>query len=111
QAPKGVLNEYSDPKSPTTEETDLLGYQPGGASVIHAYYVPSMSAGSRGEAFLPSITPSLPAALVISDSAASDTLAHELGHILLDQAGHHADPDNLMASGRIRNVGVDKLEA
>lgn len=111
QTPNGVLNEYSDPKSPTTEETELLAYQPGGASVIHAYFVPSMSAGSRGEAFLPSITPSLPAALVISDSAASDTLAHELGHILLDAAGHSTDPDNLMASGTIRNVGVDKLDA
>lgn len=108
-APAGVLNEFSSPSSPTAEETTMLAHQPGG-SAIHVYHVPSMSAGSRGEAFIPSITPALPAAVVVSDSAASDTLAHELGHILLNDGGHHADADNLMASGSIRNVGVDKLD-
>lgn len=105
--PKGVLNEYSNPNSPTIEETTMLAHHPGGAA-IHAYYVPSMSAGSRGESFGPSWTPSYPA-VVISDAAASDSLAHELGHVLLDDVSHDSDPDNLMASGSIRNVGVDKL--
>jgi hypothetical protein len=105
--PKGVLNEYSTPTSPTIEETTMLAYHPGG-SAIHAYFVPSMSAGSRGESFGPSWTPSY-TAVVISDSAASDTFAHELGHVLLDDMSHDPDPDNLMASGSIRNVGVDKL--
>jgi hypothetical protein len=105
--PKRVLNEYSSPSSPTIEETTMLAHHPAGAA-IHAYFVPSMSAGSRGEAFTPSTTPSYPA-VVISDAAASDTLAHELGHVLLDDVGHDPDPDNLMASGKIRNVGVDKL--
>jgi hypothetical protein len=108
--PTGVLNEYSSPASPTAEETEMLSHRPGGASAIHVYYVPSMSAGSRGEAFN-SFSPGLPSAVVVSDSAASDTLAHELGHVILDDASHHADPDNLMATGAIRHVGVDKLDA
>jgi hypothetical protein len=107
--PKGVLNEYPNPHSPTVEETTMLAHHPGG-SAIHAYFVPSMSAGSRGESFGPSWTPSIPA-VVISDSAASDSLAHELGHVLMDDVSHDPDPDNLMASGSIRNVGVDKLTA
>ena len=105
--PKGVLNEYSNPSSPTIEETTMLAHHPGG-SALHAYFVPSMSAGSRGESFWPSMTPSYPA-VVISDAAASDSFAHELGHVLLDDGGHDSDPDNLMASGGIRNVGVDQL--
>lgn len=105
--PKGVLNEYSNPSSPTIEETTMLAHHPGG-SALHAYFVPSMSAGSRGESFWPSMTPSY-TAVVISDAAASDSFAHELGHVLLDDGSHDSDPDNLMASGSIRNVGVDKL--
>ena len=105
--PKGVLNEYSNPASPTIEETAILAHHPGG-SALHAYFVPSMSAGSRGESFWPSMTPSY-SAIVISDAAASDSLAHELGHVLLDDGSHDSDPDNLMASGGIRNVGVDTL--
>ena len=109
-APAGVLNEKPSPSSPTTEETEMLAHRPGGASAIHAYFVPSMSDGSRGEAFRPSMPPSV-AAVVISNGAAADSLAHELGHVVLDDSGHHSDPDNLMASGNIRNVGVDKLDA
>jgi hypothetical protein len=105
--PKGVLNEFSDPKSPTAEETSLIAKRPGGRDVLHAYYVPRMSAGSRGEAFTP--TDNGTSAIVISDSCATDSLAHEIGHVLLDDGSHDADPDNLMASGTIRNVGVDKL--
>jgi hypothetical protein len=88
-----------------------LNHHPGGKGTIHAYFVPDMSAGSRGEAFMPSTTPNGVRALVISNSAAVDTFAHELGHVLLDDGSHHGDPDNLMASGSIRNVGVDKLDA
>jgi hypothetical protein len=110
-SPAGTLNEYSDPSSPTAEETAMLSHRPGGNAVIHIYYVPSMSAGSRGEAFWPAAAPALAPAVVVSDSAASDTLAHELGHVLLDDGGHSADPDNLIASGSIRNVGVDNLNS
>jgi hypothetical protein len=68
------------------------------------------SAGSRGEAFIPSINHT--SALIISDAAAaSDTMAHELGHILLDQPNHDPDPDNVLAAGAIRHVGVDHVSA
>jgi hypothetical protein len=105
--PKDSLNEFSDPKSPTKEELAMLGLRPGPSSALHAYYVPRMTAGSRGEAFTP--TDNKTSAVVISDSAASDSLAHEIGHVLLDSGVHTTDPDELMASGRIRNVGVDKI--
>jgi hypothetical protein len=107
QDPKGVLNEFSDPKKPTAEETALIARRPGGKNVLHAYYVPKMSAGSRGEAFTP--TANGTSAIIISDICATDSLAHEIGHVLLDDVRHDSDADNLMASGSIRNVGVDKL--
>jgi Domain of unknown function (DUF4157) len=109
-APAGVLNEYSAPGSPTAEETTMLAHQPGGAGAIYAYYVPALSSGSRGESFWPADFPTVPAAVAISDSAASDSFAHELGHVLLNSGDHHVDADNLMATGTVRNVGVDKLE-
>jgi hypothetical protein len=109
--PTGTLNEYPDPSSPTQEEIDLLNFHPGGKGTIHAYFVPAMSANSRGESFWASVTPNGVRAVIVSDSAASDTFAHELGHVLLNDGGHHSDPDNLMATGSIRNVGVDKLDA
>lgn len=108
QDPKNVLNEYSDPASPTAEETEMLALRPGGSGDLHAYYVPKMSANSRGEAFWPAVSKT--SAVVVSDTAASDSLAHEIGHVLLDDGSHNeVDADDLMATGGIRNVGVDKL--
>ena len=109
-APKGVLNEFKTMKSPTSEEEEMLGHQPGGTGVVHLYYVPGLSDGSVGENFRPSVSPTVPHAVVVSDSGHVDTLAHEFGHVLLDVSGHEADRDNLMASGRVRTKGVDKLE-
>lgn len=115
-APTGVLNEYTTVTSPTAEETTLLAYQPGGAA-IHVYFVPKMSAGSRGEAFGPVWNAKTPDAVIVADNAVVDTFAHELGHLLVGKApghdanGHHPNADNLMAAGDLpRNVGVDKLE-
>lgn len=110
QAPTSTLNEFTTMASPTLEETTMLSHLPGGAA-IHAYYVPAMSAGSRGENFRPTVNPAVPRAVVVSDSAAVDTFVHELGHILLNVSAHSGDPDNLMADGTSRNVGVDKLDA
>jgi hypothetical protein len=109
-APQNSLNEYSSMSSPTAEETAMLAHQPP-VDAIAVYNVPAMSNNSRGENFRPSKNPSVPKAVVVSDSAVADTFAHELGHILLDVSEHHSDPDNLMAAGSIRNVGVDKLDA
>jgi hypothetical protein len=107
--PKGALNEFSGPGNPTSEETEMLNYTPGG-SAIHVYYVPSLSNGSRGESFSKKSFPTVKNnAVVISNSAAVDTFAHELTHVLTNEGAHSADPKNLMASGKARNVGVDEL--
>ena len=97
---------------PTGEEMAMLGHQPGGTSAIHAYYVPRLSRGSLGETFGPEWNPATPDAVVVADGANSETFAHEIGHVLLAKrlAVHHGDADNLMASGRVRNVVIDELE-
>jgi hypothetical protein len=110
QPPASALNDYKDPKNPTAEERAMLAHTPA-AGMVGLYYVPALSSGARGEAFSPSDTPDLPDAVVIADNAASDSMAHELGHVLFDSGTHHADPGNLMAEGKIRNVGEDNLEA
>ena len=110
EAPKKSLNEYSCVTKPTAEETAMLEHRPGGEGAIYAYYVPRMSDGNRGESFWPGVNPLVPRAVVVADSAAADTFAHELGHILFDVVLHHGDPDNLMAAGTVRNAGVGELE-
>jgi hypothetical protein len=110
--PADVLNQTPDPSMPTSEELAMIQYLPGGASALHAYYVPALSHGDRGESFIKAYTPDLPeAAVVAEDSCAWDTLAHEIGHILLQTADHHSDPDNVMAPGDSRNFNVDKVTA
>lgn len=102
-----TLDEFSGPLL-TAEETMLLTHNrtPGR---ITAYWVPSLSAGSRGEAMIPSYHGVADSTIVISSSArAADSFAHELGHCLLDNGSHDADPNNLMASGSIRNF-TDRL--
>ena len=88
-----ILEEYSDPKSPTTEEQALIkeNRTSGG---ITMYYVKGMSAGSLGEAFWKST--SQPEGFVYA-STTSRTWPHELGHVLLDDGGHPGDADNFMA--------------
>ncbi len=111
-APLGVLNHST--ATATTEVQDMTAHRPGG-NVLHAYYVPSISIGSRGSSFYASryggTFPSTANAIQVANSAANDTMVHELVHVLLDDGGHHADPDNLMASGGTRNVGVDNMDA
>ncbi len=48
---------------------------------------------------------------MISDSAAADSQAHEIGHVPLDSSAHTTDPVELLASGTIRDVGVHKITA
>lgn len=109
QNPKGVLNEYSDVTNPTDEEKALMAHRPGG-NVVHIYYVPSLSAGSRGETIGRADCPTCVDTVVVSNSAAVDTLAHEFIHVLLPNDSHHSNADNLFASGKIRNVGKGELE-
>lgn len=109
--PLGVLNHST--ATATREVQEMTAHRPG-VNVLHAYYVPSISIGSRGSAFYASryggLFPGTTNALQIANSAAVDTFAHELVHVLMDDGGHHGDADNLMASGSTRNVGVDELE-
>lgn len=108
-APAAVLNEYSSPGSPTAEEIEMLNYQPGG-SALHVYYVPALSAGSEAEAFWPSGFPTVNQGLAIGNTARACAVAHELGHVLLNDGSHlDSKPDNLMASGRV-NTCAGELE-
>ena len=108
--PNGVLNEDASPTVDTDEVQTMTAHRPGGDG-LHVYYVPSNTLRDRGGSYgYTGMHASLPPSVSITNISAVDTLAHELGHVLLNDRGHHADPDNLMASGSIRNVGVDQLE-
>lgn len=108
-APTGILNAPSGTVRPlTTEETEMTGHKPGGTGAIHAYYVPGFSGPKVAQAFWPAQHGDQ--VVVIGNNARTDSFAHEIGHVLLDHGNHEPDADNLMASGGIRNVGVDKLE-
>lgn len=109
QDPKGVLNEYDSVTNPTQEERALMAYRPGG-SAVHVYYVPQLSAGSRGETIGSADCSTCVDTVVVANSSEPDTFAHEFVHVLLPDDGHHSNPDNLFASGKIRNVGVGDLE-
>lgn len=106
--PRGVLNAPSGTVRPLTrEENQMLAYKPGG-DVIHVYYVPSFSGPKVAESFWPSQHGET--AFAVSNTPNADSFAHEMGHVLLDSGNHHRDQNNLMASGSIRNAGVDELE-
>lgn len=108
--PVDVLNQTKEATQPTSEEISLIQHQPGGGGALHAYYVPALSHGDRGEAFSKAFTPEQPEAVVVAqDCCKWDTLAHEIGHVLLATADHSSDPDNIMAGGDIRNIDVDKV--
>jgi hypothetical protein len=109
EAPAGILNAPSGTVRPlTAEEIEMTSHKPGGLDVIHAYYVPGFSGPKVAQAFWPAQHGDQ--VVVIGNTARTDSFAHEIGHVLLDNGDHETDPDNLMASGSIRNVGVDKLE-
>jgi hypothetical protein len=107
--PLGILNRSTG--TPHRELEELLTHRPGG-NVIHAYYVPDLDGGLRGEAVGSTrFSPSLPDSVIVSEaSAVADTFVHELGHVLINSGAHHALADNLMAAGTIRNIGVNELE-
>jgi hypothetical protein len=108
-APTGILNAPSSTTRPLTrEETTILSYKPGGPDVLHVYYVPDFTGPKVAESFWP--TEHGDRATIVGDTARDDTFAHEIGHVLMDDGGHHANPDNLMATGGVRRVGVDELE-
>jgi hypothetical protein len=106
--PRDELNAASSSGQLSSEEIELLTLRPGGLGLLHVYYVPRMTDTLAGYALSPVVHQ--PPAVVISNHGGPDTLAHEIGHILLADGVHNdADPDNLMASGSKRRVGGDKL--
>jgi hypothetical protein len=108
EAPAGILNAPASTVRPlTAEETQMSAHRPGG-DAIHAYYVPDFTGPKVAESFWP--TQHGQSSVIVGNNARTDSFAHELGHVLLNSGNHETDPDNLMASGSIRNVGVDKLE-
>lgn len=89
-----ILDEFATGSSPTTEERALLALNQSSGAVT-AYYVKGLSKGSVGENFRPGHGTGLLG--VVSSGAASRTLAHELGHLLLDDGSHPRDADNFLA--------------
>jgi len=88
-----ILDEYSNPNSPTAEERALLK-ENRTAGTITMYYVKGMSQGSIGEAFWTAT--GMPESFVYASSN-TRTWPHELGHVLLNDGGHPPDADNFMA--------------
>ncbi len=89
--------------SATKEELDTWT---GAASIfklsgrMRAFYVDSISSGSRADSYPPYCATGTAAPLsgmaTVSNTGASRSLAHELGHILINSADHPADTKNLM---------------
>jgi len=87
----------------TKEELDTWG---GAAnkfklsSRLRAFYVDSISSGSRADSYPPYCATGTAAPLsgmaTVSNTGASRSLAHELGHILINSGDHPADTNNLM---------------
>lgn len=67
---------------------------------LRAFYVDTISSGSRGDSYPPYCATGTAASLsgmaTVSSSGADRTLAHELGHILINSGDHPADTRNLM---------------
>ena len=106
--PKNILNEYSSPGSPTDEEVEMLNYKPGG-NALHIYFVPALSGDDEAESFWTSAFPTVSNGVVVENDARSCTVAHEIGHVLLNDGSHHRNPDNLMSSGKV-NTCAGELE-
>jgi len=105
--PAGSLNH--SPSAMSKEVRDMTAYRPGG-NVIHIYNVPAHDLGWRGGSYgYTGLFPTLPPSVFVTPSRARDTLAHEIGHVLLQDGGHHAVAVNLMATGSNRSVGIDEL--
>jgi hypothetical protein len=67
---------------------------------LRAFYVATISTGSRADSYPPYCATGTAAPLsgmaTVSNSGAGRSLAHELGHILLNSPDHPADAKNLM---------------
>ena len=105
----GSDKKLAEPSGATVspEENKLVSYNRSSGRIT-AYYVPGFVPQKRGTS-LQAPRHGVPDSLLMGPLQAIDTFTHELGHILSRDPTHNSDPDNLMASGSIRNVGVDKV--
>jgi uncharacterized protein DUF4157 len=99
--PRNTLNFYGRSRA-AAETREMLAHRPGG-NMIHIYYVPIVTLRNvlgyafnteGSEQYLGSAINSI----LIVNRAGQGTLAHEMGHILLD-SGHPGIFTNLMAHG------------
>jgi peptidoglycan hydrolase-like protein with peptidoglycan-binding domain len=88
---------------PTADETGLhtgASADFGLSSPIRVFYVASTTPSDRGYSFPPFCATGASAGLngmaAVTNTAASRTLAHELGHILMNSPTHPPDTNNLM---------------
>jgi hypothetical protein len=86
-----------------TEEINAYegaGREFGLSARVRVFYVESSHPGDRGRSVPPSCATgaaaSIPNMLMVTNSAVDRTLAHELGHILLDPGTHGMPANNLM---------------
>jgi hypothetical protein len=108
-----MLPELTSSTLPTTmDDANLGAYLTDStwqlAPVLTVWYVPAIT-GARGVSFGGTVGSTVRYGVAVDDGYANDTLAHEVGHVLLDfQCGticysgdpaHANDPNNLMAPG------------
>ena len=102
--PRNTLNFYGRERA-AAETRKMLEYRPGG-NMIHIYYVPIITLRhTAGYAFNtegsePYSETAINSVLIVNRTG-PDTLAHEIGHVLLDDF-HHDFSTNLMAEGPVR---------
>ena len=99
----------------TIEERTLIkAFDDGDPSTIEVFLLPAFSGGGRiGESFIASDGGSVRNVILLDRAAvradrASFTLAHELGHVLLDDPGH---PDDFGADTPTRLMDADAANA
>jgi len=94
-----ILDEYKSAGNPTAEETALTAVNRT-PSRITGYWVKSLSDRHTGESFWPADFPATPASIVLGNEEPwvnGKLLAHELGHVLLDNGAHSGDNTNVMS--------------
>ena len=89
-----IVNEYSNPSSPTAEEQKLLKENQS-AGAVSVYFVKGFDQGSLGESFWPSAAAGF-VGFVVGNLRSDTTFSHELGHVLLDDGGHTVPDDTYL---------------
>jgi hypothetical protein len=89
-----IVDEYTNPSSPTTEEKDLLKENQS-AGAVSVYFVKGFDKGSLGEAFWAAAGSGF-IGVIVGSTRPENTFSHELGHVLLDDGGHSVPDDTYL---------------